>query len=152
MLAELAAANAAYKIIRTTITNGSDLLKAGSAIGKWVNAKEDLTKKATLEKNSFWHRGKDPEMLESFMALEQVKQQQKEIEQAMIYYGRPGLYGDWVKYQAEARKQRVADAALRAKKRQELIEILGYTFAFVVLGVGLTALIWFAMYLKNNGG
>ena len=152
MLAELAAANAAYKIIRTTISNGQDLMKVGSSIGAWVNAKEDLTKKAHTEKNPFWHRGKDPEMLESFMALEQVKQQEKEIEQAMIYYGRPGLHGDWVKYQAEARKKRIADAALRAKKRQELTEILGYTFAFVVLGVGLTALIWFAVYLKNNGG
>ena len=152
MLAELAAANAAYKIIRTAISNGQELAKVGSSIGAWVNAKEDLTKKAHTEKNSFWHRGKDPEMLESFMALEQVKQQQKEIEQAMIYYGRPGLYGDWVKYQAEARKQRIADAAKRAKKRQELIEIIGYTFAFLVLGVGLTALIWFAVYLKNHGG
>jgi len=152
MLAELAAANAAYKIIRTAISNGSDLMKVGSSIGAWVNAKEDLTKKAQSEKNSFWHRGKDPEMLESFMALEQVKQQQKEIEQAMIYYGRPGLYGDWVKYQAEARKQRIADAAKRAKERQELIEIIGYTFAFLVLGVGITALIWFAVYLKNHGG
>lgn len=152
MLAELAAANAAYKIIRTAISNGSDLMKVGSSIGAWVNAKEDLTKKATVEKNSIWHRGKDPEMLESFMALEQVKQQQKEIEQAMIYYGRPGLYGDWVKYQAEARKQRIADAALRAKKRQELIEILGYTLAFLLFGIGVTALIWFVVFLKNNGG
>lgn len=152
MLAELAAANAAYKIIRTAISNGQDLMKVGSSIGAWVNAKEDLTKKAHTEKNSFWHRGKDPEMLESFMALEQVKQQQKEIEQAMIYYGRPGLYGDWVKYQAEARKQRVADAALRAKKRQELIEILGYTLAFLLFGIGVTALIWFVVFLKNNGG
>lgn len=152
MLAELAAANAAYKIIRTAITNGSELAKVGSSIGAWVNAKEDLTKKAHTEKNSFWHRGKDPELLESFMALEQVKQQQKELEQAMIYYGRPGLYGDWVKYQAEARKQRVAEAAKQARIRQQRLEIFGYFLAFLVLGVGLTALIWFAIYLKNHGG
>lgn len=151
MLAELAAANAAYKIIRSTIANGSELLKAGSAVGAWVNAKEDLTKKANSDKKSFWHRGKDPNELESFMALEAINNQQKEIEQAMIYYGRPGLHQDWVRFQAEARKQRIKDAAERVKKRQRIIEITAIVFGFVVVGIGLTMLVYFAYWLKQNG-
>jgi len=151
MLAELAAANAAYKIIRSTIANGSELLKAGSAVGAWVNAKEDLTKKANSDKNSFWHRGKNPNELESFMALEAINNQQKEIEQAMIYYGRPGLHQDWVRFQAEARKQRVKDAAERVKKRQQIIEIIAIATGIVVVGTGLTLLFYFAYWLKQNG-
>lgn len=151
MLAELAAANAAYKIIRSTIANGSELLKAGSAVGAWVNAKEDLTKKANSDKKSFWHRGKDPNELESFMALEAINNQQKEIEQAMIYYGRPGLHQDWVRFQAEARKQRIKDAAERVKKRQQIIEIVAIATGIIIVGTGLTLLVYFAYWLKNNG-
>ncbi len=151
MLAELAAANAAYKIIRSTIANGSELIKAGSSINKWVNAKEDLTKKANNDKKSFWHRGKDPNDLESFMALEAINNQQKEIEQAMIYYGRPGLHGEWIKFQAEARKQRIKDAAERVKKRQQIIEIAAIATGIIIVGVGLTLLIYFAYWLKHHG-
>lgn len=151
MLAELAAANAAYKIIRSTIANGSELLKAGSAVGAWVNAKEDLTKKANSDKKSFWHKGKDPNELESFMALEAINNQQKEIEQAMIYYGRPGLHQDWVRFQAEARKQRIKDAAERVKKRQRIIEIIAIATGIIFVGIGLTLLIYFAYWLKQNG-
>ncbi len=151
MLAELAAANAAYKIIRSTIANGSELIKAGSAVGSWVNAKEDLTKKANSDKKSFWHRGKNPNELESFMALEAINNQQKEIETAMIYYGRPGLHQDWVKFQAQARKQRIKDATDLAKKRQRILEITAIVCGFVIVGTGLTLLVYFAYWLKNNG-
>ena len=48
MLAELAAANAAFSVIKQAVQNSGDIAKAGSAIAKFVGAKEDLQKKATL--------------------------------------------------------------------------------------------------------
>ena len=50
MLAELAAANAAFSIIRKTITNTGEIAKAGKAISDFVIAKEELQRKGTKKK------------------------------------------------------------------------------------------------------
>ena len=46
MLAELAAANAAFAVIKTAVQNGKDIASAGKAIANFVGAKEDLQRKA----------------------------------------------------------------------------------------------------------
>ena len=75
MLAELAAANAAFGKIKTTLSNSDDILKAGKAISDFVYAKDALQSKANEKKNSFWSKvaGKDSDDLDEFMALEQIK-------------------------------------------------------------------------------
>ena len=50
MLAELAAANAAFQVIKQAVSNSGDIAKAGSAIAKFVGAKQDLEKKASSKK------------------------------------------------------------------------------------------------------
>ena len=40
------------------------------------------------------------------MALEELRQKEEELKQIMIYVGRPGLWADWQKFQAQARKAR----------------------------------------------
>ena len=52
MLAELAAANAAFSIIKRTIRNGKELFEAGEAIGKLVHAHESVRDKATKRKRT----------------------------------------------------------------------------------------------------
>ena len=46
MLAELAAANAAFQVIKQAVSNGKDIAAAGSAIAKFVGAKQDLERKS----------------------------------------------------------------------------------------------------------
>ena len=50
MLAELAAANAAFSIIKQTVSHGKDLMSAGKAISQLVAAEEDLRAKGTKRK------------------------------------------------------------------------------------------------------
>ena len=50
MLAELAAANAAFAIIKKAVTNTGDLAKAGKAISDFVIAKETLQRKGQQKK------------------------------------------------------------------------------------------------------
>ena len=125
MLAELAAANAAFAVIKTAVQNGKDIAAAGSAIASFVGAKEDLQKKAQKRGN-----GSD---LEEFMALEQIREQEEQLKQIMIYAGRPGLWADWQKFQAKARvaRREAEEAAIR--KRRKIIDITIVT-AFFVLG------------------
>ena len=98
MLAELAAANAAFSIIKQAVSNGKEIASAGNAIAEFVGAKEKLQAKAQKKGG-----GSD---LEEFMALEKIKQQEEELKTIMIYAGRPGLWHDWQRFKAKARVAR----------------------------------------------
>lgn len=77
--------------------------------------------------------GSEGEDLEEFMALESIKAKRAELEQAMIYYGRPGLHSDWIKFQVEARKKRQAEIQRIKKRKKEIMEI-GLIATFTILG------------------
>ena len=129
MLAELAAANAAFGVIKSFISNGKDLASCGKQISDFVFAKEQIEKKAKKQKA----KGARANDLEEFMALEKIKQQEEELKQIMIYVGRPGLWQDWQKFQAEARKSRRYAEKMAQRRKEELLEMMGYSIAFIAL-------------------
>ncbi len=71
MLAELAAANAAFQVIKQAVSNGRDIASVGSQIAQFVDGKETLQKKVSNKKNSPFYKGND---FEEFMALEVIKE------------------------------------------------------------------------------
>jgi hypothetical protein len=139
MLAELAIANAAFGVIKETIANGGDIMAAGQHIFKFFDNKSKLVQKASQS-------GSDSE---AFFALEQIKQHEAALQELFIYQGRPGLWDDWLKFQAEAKRKRDAEAreiVLAQIKRKEVLWawINGFLIiASVVTGVVIVAgLIW----------
>ena len=144
MLAEIAAANAAFAAIKMAIKNGREIADVASQVGKYVNATEDLRRKGEKKR-----RGANSADLEEFMHLEKLKQQEEELKQLMIYTGRPGLWHDWIKFQAQARKDRLAAAEARKRKIEQWIEIAIIVLVCVVGTVGLAALVAWAFYLKG---
>jgi len=141
MLAELAAANAAFAVIKQCVANGSDIAKAGSAIAKFVGAKEDLQKKSIKKGNR--------SDLEEFMGLEQIREKEKELQQLMIYAGRPGLWNDWQRFQAQARKDRREAEEAARRKRRRIVE--GIIVGVVILA-GLAVLLSFILLLLKSQG
>jgi hypothetical protein len=114
MLAELAIANAAFGVIKETIANGGDIMAAGSHIFKFFDNKSKLVQKASQS-------GSDSE---AFFALEQIKQHEAALQELFIYQGRPGLWDDWLKFQAEAKRKREAEnreIVLAQIKRKEVM-------------------------------
>jgi hypothetical protein len=104
MIAELAAANAAFAVIKGALANGKELSALGSRVFDYFDNKARIQEKATQKGG-----GSD---LEEFMALEQLKQQEEELRERMVYAGRPGMWEDWTKFQAAAaRKRREAKEA-----------------------------------------
>ena len=144
MIAELVAANAAFTAIKTAIQNGRQIADVASQVGKYVNATEDLRKQGEKKK-----RGAGGADLEEFMHLEKLKQQEEELKQLMIYTGRPGLWHDWIRFQAQARKDRLAAAEAHRKKVKQWTEI-GIIVLLCVLGlVALAALFSWAIFLRD---
>jgi len=132
MIAEIAAANAAFAVIKSALANGKELHQLGSRVFDYFDNKAVIQEKATKNGN-----GSD---IEEFMALERFKQQEEELRERMVYAGRPGMWDDWVKFQAAAaRKRREAkEAAAREKARRaarlaQLTEYIVLSMAAVIL-------------------
>jgi hypothetical protein len=134
MLAELAAANAAFAVIKGALANGKELHQLGSRVFDYFDNKAAIQEKATKKGG-----GSD---MEEFMALERLKQQEEELRERMVYAGRPGMWDDWVKFQAAAarRRREAKEAAAReVLRRQEraarLTEQIVMGVATVILAV-----------------
>ena len=141
MLAELAAANAAFQVIKSAVQNGKEIASAGKAIANFVGAKEQLQRKAQKKGG-----GSD---LEEFMALEQIREQEEQLKQIMIYAGRPGLWGDWQRFQAKARIARREQEEAAIRKRRKIFDITIITIFFVL---GLTIFGAFIALLPHHQG
>ena len=139
MLAELAIANAAFGVIKETIANGGDIMAAGQHIFKFFDSKSEISKKANAS-------GSDSE---AFFALEQIKQNEKDLQEMFIYQGRAGLWDDWLSFQAEAKRKRDAEvkrlALVKLKRKEALWAWIngGLIIISVLTGVVIVAgLIW----------
>ena len=115
-------------------------MAAGKHLFSFFDNKAAIAKKANAS-------GSDSE---AFFALEAIKRNEQELQEIMIYYGRAGLWDDWLQFQAEAKRKREADAKEQARaifKRREAIWgwINGVLIAICVatgfFAVGL--LVWF---------
>jgi hypothetical protein len=146
MLAEIAAANAAFAVIKGALANGKELHQLGSRVFDYFDNKAKIQENATKKGG-----GSD---LEEFMALEQLKQQEEELRERMIYAGRPGMWTDWLKFQAQAARQRreAKDAAVREaiRRRENLEQIAEY----IAIGLGVIVLAalmvgGFIIYMKH---
>ena len=146
MLAELAAANAAFQVIKQAVSNGRDIASVGSQIAKFVDGKEDLQRKVIKKKNSPFYAGND---FEEFMALEVIKEKEEELRQIMLYVGRPGLWNDWQRFQAEARKARIEAEKEAQRKKQQLLETIVLSAA-IIIGVGILGVLFYIGLKARN--
>ena len=144
MLAELAAANAAFAVIKQCVQNGRELTAAGNAIAQFVTAKEQLQRKGNRKRKKSGVGGSD---LEEFMALEKIREQEEQLKQFMIYAGRPGLWNDWQRFQAEARKSRRVQEELAKRRREEIMEMVGYGVAALIVIAGIAGLVAWALWM-----
>tara|TARA_E500000318_G_C3556624_1_gene211466 strand:+ start:1419 stop:1865 length:447 start_codon:yes stop_codon:yes gene_type:complete len=145
MLAELAAANAAFAIIKKAVSNTGDLAKAGKAISDFVIAKEELQRKGNKKKKT----GVRSSDLEEFMALEKIREQEEELKKIMIYVGRPGLWNDWQRFQANARKERRVQEELAKRRRAEIMEMLGLGAVALLITTMVASLLAWVAWLKG---
>jgi hypothetical protein len=132
MIAELAAANAAFNVIKAALANGKELSALGSKVFDYFDNKSKIQEKATQKGG-----GSD---LEEFMALEQLKQQEEELRERMVYAGRPGMWNDWVKFQAaaarkrrEAKEEAAREVVRRKERAAQLVEYIVVGMATIIL-------------------
>jgi hypothetical protein len=142
MLAEIAAANAAFAVIKGALANGKELHQLGSRVFDYFDNKAKIQEAATKKGG-----GSD---LEEFMALENLRQQEEELRERMVYAGRPGMWGDWQKFQAQAARKRREDAEAAAREKKRRAERLAQLTEYIAIGMAsvvLAALIIYGIVL-----
>ena len=144
MLVELAAANAAFAVIKETVSNGGDIMAAGAKLFDYFDNKNAIQKKA--------ESGND---MEAFAALEQIKTQEAELKRMMVYHGRAGLWTEWLEFQKQAKHKRIAaeKAALRKKAARiaKAWAVAGWTFVGLLFSTLMILGFWVVDQIKNKG-
>lgn len=143
ILESIAAASAAYEVIKTAINQGREGAGLIGAVGKFLSAEEDIKEAVQKKKNSPFTAiaGGEQGDWEEFQALETIREQRKELESYIRLYGQPGQWDRWLQWQVEARKQRAAAKKAAEKAREERLEqiqmatIIILAITSVVVGV-----------------
>ncbi len=136
MLAELAACNAAFSVIKTAIGNGKDLYDCGEAAKTYFANKSTISKRVAS-------KGKSD--LGAFMALEKIKEQEEWLREHMIYAGRPDMYSDWLKFQSDCKQERERNARIALLKRQNIISMVKQFITVVGIAVAVIPVLIYAI-------
>ena len=144
MLVELAAANAAFAVIRETVNNGGDIMAAGAKLFTYFDNKTAIQKKAESSND-----------MEAFAALEQLKNNEAELKRMMVYHGRAGLWDEWLEFQKQAKHKRIAaeKAAIRkiAARRAKAWAVAGWSFVAMLLTTLMVLGVWVVDQIKHKG-
>ena len=140
MLAELAIANAAFQVIKQTLSNGKEIADAGSALTKYFGASQAIQQKAKMGTG---------DVLAAYQAKQAIERQERELEFMLNKQGLLGYYkyqqfrDEFFKTQkAEAAKQRV-----RNKKIKSNVET-GLAITILVI-IFLAAFVGLLIYIKE---
>ena len=130
MLAELAAANAAFDVIKQTLANGKEIYDAGEALARYFGLKTELQKRA--------HEHGYKSDISAFMAAEQLAAKENELKEMMIYQGRGGMWDDWLAFQSEMKRSREEEERekriAKQKRKKVIVNFFMYSL-YAVLGV-----------------
>ena len=133
MLAELAIANAAFQVIKQTLSNGKEIADAGSALTKYFGASQSIEQKAKLGTG---------DVLAAYQAKQALERQEKELEFMLNKQGLLGYY----KYQqfrdefnkkqkSDAKKRKIRQAKINSNINEGLL-VLGIVIIIVAAAFG----------------
>jgi UDP-N-acetylglucosamine:LPS N-acetylglucosamine transferase len=134
MLAELAIANAAFQVIKQTVSNGKEIADAGSALTKYFGASQAIEQKAKLGTG---------DVLAAYQAKQAIERQEKELEwmlnkQGLLGYYKYQQFRDefFEKQKAEAAKQRIRNKKIKSNVETGfLVTLLTILFLAAFVGV-----------------
>jgi len=141
MLAEIAAANAAFKVIKTALSHGKELYDCSEAAQSYFNNKSIIAKRVS-------QKGKSD--LEAFMALEKIKEQEEWLREYMIYAGRPDMYSDFLKFQSDCKQERERDARVAVLKKHNRLKLVKQFVTIVGVAIAVIPVLIYALIYSLN--
>ena len=143
MLAEIAAANAAFQVIKGALSNGKELYDVAEQATTYFDSKSAIAKKANRTGGS--------NELQCFMQLEKIKEQEEWLKDYMIYAGRADMWPDWLRFQSDCKQERERAAKLAVLKRHNTVKLMKQFFIFTGVAFAVIPLFIYALiYLLTN--
>ena len=142
MLAEIAAANAAFSVIKQALSNGKEIFEVGEEATKYFDNKSAVAKKSNAHGNK--------EELAAFMELQKLRKQEEWLREHMIYAGDPGIWDAWLQFQSDAKRAR--EKAIREEKQRKAKQmdfILLWIKVVAGIAVLVPALVWLIVELAS---
>jgi hypothetical protein len=136
MLAEIAAANAAFQVIKGALSNGKELYDVADQATKFFDNKSAIAKKA--------NKSGSGDELQCFMQLEKIKEQEVWLKEYMIYAGRADMHNDWLKFQSDCKRKRENDERTRIRHRAANIALF---WSALLWGTGVLVVVPLGMYI-----
>jgi hypothetical protein len=141
MLAELAIANAAFSVIKQTLSNGKEIADAGSALTNYFGASQSIQQKAKMGTG---------DVLAAYQAKQAIERQEKELEWMLNKQGIMGYY-KYCQFRDEffeKQKDEAVKKRVKAKKLQGKIEVGFIITFFTVVFIG--AFVGVLIYIKGT--
>ena len=136
MLAELAAINSAYQVVRNLVSNGNELSGCIGQISKWAGLVEQAESRHRNERSRKGAMGELEEALDTWQTVKRIREQEEELRNMIIATtGNINAWNDIVSIRTRLRKEkanRLKKQQARRKKIQENIAI--GTLIFIVAG------------------
>ena len=150
MLAELAAFNAGFAVIKQTVLNGKDITQALGSLSNMVGAEEDLRAAGNRKKKSVWSKlaGKNSDDFEEFISLHKIKEQRKELESMVRLYA-SFSWDDYLAFEAKMRVKRKREAEERERMIARQMRYLTIGAASILSALGFYLLFAFTNFLKE---
>jgi len=140
MLAELMIANAAFKVIKTTLSNGKEIAECGSALTKYFGASQAIEQKAKLGTG---------DVLAAYQAKQALERQEEELAWMLNKQGLLGYY-KYQQFREEFhRKQKVESKKRKARQAQINENINHGLIAMGIVIVIVAAAFGVAVYLRT---
>jgi len=140
MLAELMIANAAFKVIKTTLSNGKEIAECGSALTKYFGASQAIEQKAKLGTG---------DVLAAYQAKQALERQEAELAWMLNKQGLLGYY-KYQQFREEFhRKQKVESKKRKARQAQINENINHGLIAMGIVIVIVAAAFGVAVYLRT---
>jgi hypothetical protein len=130
MLAELMVANAAFKVIKTTLGNGRELLDAGKAVSEYFGAEKKIAKQVASGQG---------DVLAAYQAQQQLKRQEEELKHMLNKQGLMG-YHNFLEFKAQYSRDLKESEKVAARKRLARQKALEDSMA-IAIKVGLCLII-----------
>ena len=151
MLAELAAANAAYATISKFIANGKEISDALALLKKLGWRRGRIKSAGKSKKNGLFSKVmcKSADDFDEFLALQQISEKRRELESLCRLYAKPGTWDKFIDFEAKMRVQRKKEAEARQRQIAATIRYVSWGLITALSLGGFALLYFFTEFLRG---
>jgi len=149
-ISAIAAATAAFNVIKKGFEVGRDVESMYSDVGRWMGAISDIdqaekmNKKPPLFKKIFAGSTIEQEAIEIFSAKKKAQAMEQELKTFINLVHGPNAWNEIIALQAQIRKDRKKAIYEQEERRRELLNAIG----IIILVLAIAGVLWFLLAMS----